>query len=75
MACRAEGDQILLRIAPGLTAELFVVNLEIRHRSARLASPRVAAEYLGAKIVAQLGIQAHTFGFWSELVQGAFSVA
>ena len=60
MAYRAEGDQILFGIVPRLAAKLLVVNLEIRHRAARLASPAVAAEHLVAKVVVQFGVQAQT---------------
>jgi hypothetical protein len=75
MAHRAEGDQILIGIVPGLAAELFVMNFEIGHRAARLASPAVPAEHLVAKLAVQFGIQAKTDVLWSEPVHEAFSVA
>jgi len=34
MASRAECDEILLGIGPGVAAKLFVVNLNIGHRTA-----------------------------------------
>jgi len=58
MACRTKRNQILLGIGPGLAAKLFVVNLEIGHRAAGLASPAVAAEHVSAEMVVQLGIEA-----------------
>ena len=38
-----EGNQILVRIIPGVAAKFFVVDLKIGHCAARLASPTVAA--------------------------------
>jgi hypothetical protein len=38
----AERDQILGYILAGVAAELFVVNLKVRHRAARLASPAIS---------------------------------
>jgi hypothetical protein len=43
VADSTKGDQVLLGIIAGLTAEFLVVNLKIRHSAARLASPPVAA--------------------------------
>jgi hypothetical protein len=43
VADSTKGDQVLLGIITGLTAELLVVNLKIGHSAARLASPTVAA--------------------------------
>lgn len=51
MACGAEGNQILLGVLSGLAAKLFVMNSEIGHRAARLASPAVAVKHLVAKLV------------------------
>jgi len=42
VACRTKRDQILLGIFSRLAAEFPVVNLEVRHRPARLAHPAVA---------------------------------
>jgi hypothetical protein len=56
MASRAKSDQVLLAIVPRLAAKLFVVNLKIGHRAARLASPAVPPEHLVAKLLVQLGI-------------------
>ena len=57
MTVAAQGDQVLLGIISGLAAELFVVNFEIRHRAARLASPAVSPEYLIAKFFIRLGVK------------------
>ena len=42
MACRAERNQVLLAVIAGLAAELLVVNFEIGHAAAGLASPTVS---------------------------------
>ena len=46
VACSAKGDQIFFAIFARLAAELFVMNLQVRHSSAELASPAVAAQHL-----------------------------
>ena len=75
MASRAKSDQVLLGIGSGLAAKLFVVNLKIGHRAARLASPTVPAEHLVTKLVVQFGIQAQTCALWCRAVHEAFSIA
>jgi len=42
VARRAKCNQVLLTIITGMTAELLVVNFEIRHRAASLASPVIS---------------------------------
>jgi len=51
MAGVAEGDQIWLCIIACLAAELFVVDFEVGHRAAGLASPAIPAQNLLAKLV------------------------
>jgi hypothetical protein len=46
VACGAERNQILFRIIAQVAKEFFVVNLKIRHRAARLASPPIATQNL-----------------------------
>ena len=46
VAGSAKGDQIFFAIFARLAAELFVMNLQVRHPSAELASPAVAAQHL-----------------------------
>jgi hypothetical protein len=75
MTSRAEGDEIFLGIRSGLAAELRVVNFKIGHRSARLASPAVAAENLIAKLAVQLAVQALAWLLWSEAIHETFSAA
>ena len=63
MALVAKRDQVLLGIFAGVTTESFVVDLQIRHRAARLTSPAVTSQYVSAKIFIQLVIKPknHTF--------------
>jgi hypothetical protein len=46
MARGAEGDQVLFGILAGVTAELFVMDFEIRHCAARLTAPAIATQHL-----------------------------
>jgi hypothetical protein len=43
MTDSTKGNQVLLGIIAGLTAEFLVVNLKIRHGAAGLASPTITA--------------------------------
>jgi hypothetical protein len=75
MAFVAQRDQVRLGILAGTAAKLFVVNFKIGHRSARLASPRVAAEHLGTKLVVQFAVQAKAWVLWSDTLHEISSVA
>jgi hypothetical protein len=46
MAPRTERNQILFGVLAGVTAEFFVVNLQIRHRAAGLTAPAIATQDL-----------------------------
>jgi hypothetical protein len=43
VACRTKGNQVLLGIVTGLAAEFSVVNFEVGHRAAGLASPAITS--------------------------------
>jgi len=58
VACGTECDQVFFRIFAGMAAEFLVVNLEIRHCAARLASPAIAPQYLVAELFVQVGTKA-----------------
>jgi hypothetical protein len=73
MAGIAQRDQVLLRVITRVAAKFFVMNLEIRHRAARLASPAVAAEYLVAELFVKLGLKPHRRSLWSDQVHDTFS--
>ena len=57
VACRAQRDQVLLRVGPRMAAELPVVYLKIRHRATGLTPPAVATQDLLAQVVVRQGIQ------------------
>jgi hypothetical protein len=75
MALAAQRDQVRLGIVAGTAAKLFVVNLKIRHRAARLASPTVAAEHAVAKLVIRFAVQAKARVLLSDSIHEVPSVA
>jgi hypothetical protein len=42
----AECDQVLIGVVAGVAAELFVMDFQVRHRSAGLAPPAIAPQNL-----------------------------
>jgi hypothetical protein len=46
MARGAKRDQVLFGIVAGMAAKLFVMDLQVRHRAARLTPPAVAPQNL-----------------------------
>jgi hypothetical protein len=44
--CATTRNQVLLRIRTGLATDFFVMNLQVGHPSADLASPSVLAQHL-----------------------------
>jgi len=46
MAFRAERNQVLLRIFPGVATKLLMMDFQVRHRAARLAAPAIPAQHL-----------------------------
>lgn len=42
VTCRTEGNQVPLRIGPGMTAKPLMVNLQVRHCAAGLTPPAVS---------------------------------
>ncbi len=73
VAGRTKCDQVLLGIIAGLAAEFLVVNLEVGHRAARLASPAIAAQYLVAELFVLLGIKLQARTFCQQPIHDAFS--
>ena len=53
----AQGDQIFIRIVAGLTAKLFVMNLQIFSTATVLAAPRVWLQHFAAQLVVSLSIE------------------
>lgn len=67
VTCSTEGSQVLFRIIASLATEKFVVNFQIRHRAARLASPSVSLEHLIPKLLISLRTQPHGGAFWKKI--------
>lgn len=57
VAGSAKRDQIFFAIVAGVAAEFLVMNFQVEHRSAELASPVFAAEHLFTKLLIQKGVQ------------------
>ena len=64
MAYTAEGDEIFFHIAPQQAARLHVMDLESSRTSTSLASPAITLEYLLAKRVIGLSVQAKSGMSW-----------
>jgi hypothetical protein len=58
----AEGDQVFFGVVAGVAAKLFVMDFQVRHRSARLASPAIATQHLLPKTLVGIGIQPQGYG-------------
>jgi hypothetical protein len=56
-------NEIALRIISLTTSKLGVVDLQIRHRAADLASPAIALKHLQAKPLIGIDVQANTHRF------------
>ena len=56
----AKSNQIVLCVVPRLTAEYLMMNLKMLYRSAILATPIVACEYLLAQSLKLLGPQTNS---------------
>ena len=64
MADTAKGDEIFFHIAPQKASRLHVMDLEIFGTSASLASPAIALEYLLAKLLIGILVQAKPGMSW-----------
>jgi hypothetical protein len=73
VAPATQRNQVLLRIITGLAAKFLVMNLQIGHRAAGLASPSIATEYLVAELFVWLGIEPQARLLRSEEIHEAFS--
>jgi len=51
VAGTAKCNQVLLDILPGEAAKFFVVNFQVRHRAAELASPSVTPQHVLPQLV------------------------
>jgi len=46
VALLTEREKVQFGVISGMAAEILVVNLQVRHRSAKLTSPSVSAQHL-----------------------------
>ncbi len=58
MACAAKSDDIFLQIPSELAAPLHMMNLQLCRTPTLLASPAIALEYLLAKLLIGMPVQA-----------------
>jgi len=57
MASRAQSDEVSLRVFATLAAEFLVVNFQVHHAAAVLASPAITPQHLFAELFVQVGIE------------------
>ena len=74
MTVRTKCDQVVLRIVTGLTAKLFVMDLQVRHGAARLTPPAIAPQHLLLQSLVRHRIQSQGRGFWTNRAHDAFSL-
>jgi len=74
VASDAKRDQVLFGIVAGMAAKLFVMDLQVRHRAARLTPPGIAAQDLLPQPVVRRRIQPQVRKFWASRAHDAFSL-
>ncbi len=74
MASSAQRNQILLRIIAGVAAKVFVVDFQVRHCAASLASPAVPAQHLLAQAFVQFYVESNARISGLNAIHDAFSV-
>jgi hypothetical protein len=68
----ANRDQVFFGIIAGVAAKLFVVDLQVRHRAARLTPPGIATQDLLPQTFVRHRIQPKAGGFGVNHSQDAF---
>jgi hypothetical protein len=58
-----------------VAAEFLVMNFQVGHCTAELASPAVAAQHLLTEVVVQNGVQPHSGMLWQNPIHDTFWVA
>ena len=66
VTCGTERNQVLLGIVSGLASVLFMVDLKVHPRAARLASPAVPPQDLSTELLVGFRIQPQTRTFWPD---------
>ena len=74
VARNAKGNKVLLRIIAGVAAKLFVMDLQVRHRAARLTPPAVTTQDLLPESLVRRRVQPQARWFWASRVHDAFSL-
>lgn len=68
VASRAQRNQVRLGVIAGLAAEVFMVNLKVGHRAARLASPTISAKDPVAQSFINVGLEPQRCTFRSNRI-------
>jgi hypothetical protein len=74
MTCIAKCDQILVRVAPRVAAKFLVMHFHVRHGSARLAPPPIAAEDLLTKLFVRFPVEPRATVFCRNSIHELFVV-
>ena len=74
MADTAKGDEIFFHIASQKASSLHVMDMEIFGNSTSLASPAIALEYLLAKLLIGILVQAQPGLSWDWWIHDAFGI-
>jgi hypothetical protein len=75
VACGAKGDQIFFSIVTRLASEFLVVDLEVRHDSAGLASPAITAQHLLPQFFVRFCFESYASLLRANSIHEAFSFA
>ena len=59
----AKRNQVVGHIVAAMTAEMLMVDLQIRHCAAELASPAIPAQNMVTKLFVQSGVESHGRAF------------
>ena len=73
VACRTESNQILLGIIAGMAAEFSVMDFQVGHGPAHLASPAIALKDSPAELFIRFGIKPKARLSWTNAFHNAFS--
>src|SRR5712692_4239257 len=65
---RAQSDEVLLGVIPGVTAKFLVMDLEIARTAAGLTFPSIPPQDLRTKLLVGFWIEDQTGMFWSDRV-------
>lgn len=74
VAIATECNEVFFSVAARVAAEFLVVNFEVRHCTADLASPAITAQNLQSKVCIRLEGEPQRSGFERMLPHDAFAV-